>query len=325
MTSPDLHLALTVGEPAGIGPDITVAIANESPGCQITALADPDLLDQRARELGSPLRCTVDGQGEIHFGNLEVDSTHRLAVPARAGKLDRANGAYVHDTIRAAAEGCLDGRYAGMVTAPVHKGIINEAGIPFSGHTELIAEVCGVDKPVMMLANDKLRVALVTTHLPLRAVPDAISCEVIREVVEVVEADLRDKFGLDRPAILVCGLNPHAGENGHLGREELDVIVPCLERLKNRGLRLTGPVPADTAFAPHMLAQADVVIAMYHDQGLPVIKAQGFGEVVNITLGLPVVRTSVDHGTALDLAGTGKASASSLLAAIRQAQRMIRQ
>lgn len=323
MNSPEIHLALTVGEPAGIGPDITVAIASRATGCRITALADPDLLDQRARLLGSTLRCRADEQGKHRFGNLHVDPAHRLAAPVIAGRLDARNAAYVCDTIRAAARGCLDGRYSGMVTAPVHKGIINDAGIPFSGHTELIAEICGVDKPVMMLANNKLRVALVTTHLPLRAVPDAIDCGAISRVIEIVDADLRGKFGLSNPAILVCGLNPHAGEDGHLGREELDIIIPCLETLNSRGLHLTGPVPADTAFAPHMLARADVVVAMYHDQGLPVIKAQGFGEVVNITLGLPIVRTSVDHGTALSLAGSGKASATSLRAAIRQAGAMI--
>jgi len=206
-----------------------------------------------------------------------------------------------------------------MVTAPVHKGIINEAGIVFSGHTELIAELCAVSKPVMMLANRDLRVALVTTHLPLSEVPAAINCDVIRDVISVVHHDLRSRFGLNSPRILVCGLNPHAGEDGHLGREEIEVIAPCLNTLAKQGIRLTGPIPADTAFAPHLLEQADVVVAMYHDQGLPVIKAQGFGKTVNITLGLPIIRTSVDHGTALNLAGTGKASAESLLAAISQA------
>lgn len=318
------HLVLTVGEPAGIGPDITIEIAGTALNCRVTALVDPELLDQRAQMLGSPLRSERGANGQLRFGHLILDEDHCLSSPVHAGQLDVRNAGYVHDSIRNAAKGCLSGDYSAMVTAPVHKGIINEAGIPFSGHTELIAEVCGQDRPVMMLANEKLRVALVTTHLPLKDVPGAITREAISEVVEIVEADLRKKFGLSSPAILVCGLNPHAGEDGHLGMEEIETIIPCLEALKKKGLNLIGPVPADTAFAAHMLENTDVVIAMYHDQGLPVIKAQGFGEVVNITLGLPIIRTSVDHGTALSLAGTGQASASSLLSAIRQAQSMVR-
>ncbi len=319
MNNPTNHLVLTVGEPAGIGPDIVIDIADQPHNGTITALADPALMDQRAQHLGSELRCEKMADGVLKFGQLFIDARHGLVSPARPGTLDARNAQYVFDCIGTAVAGCLSGQYTAMVTAPVHKGIINEAGIAFSGHTELIAELCAVRKPVMMLANRDLRVALVTTHLPLSEVPAAINCDVITDVISIVHHDLRSRFGLKSPRILVCGLNPHAGEDGHLGREEIEVIAPCLNALAEQGIRLTGPIPADTAFAPHLLKQADVVVAMYHDQGLPVIKAQGFGKTVNITLGLPIIRTSVDHGTALNLAGTGKASAESLLAAIEQA------
>lgn len=314
------HLILTVGEPAGIGPDIVIDIADQEFDCAITALVDPALMDQRAQLLGSELRCQERADGSLAFGRLNIDASHKLAASVTPGILNQDNAQYVHDCISTAAEACLSGQYTAMVTAPVHKGIINDAGIPFSGHTELIAELCEINKPVMMLANRNLRVALVTTHLPLSEVPAAINCDNIREVINIVHQDLQSKFGISSPRILVCGLNPHAGEDGHLGREEIEVIIPCMNTLREQGMNITGPIPADTAFAPHMLEQADVVVAMYHDQGLPVIKAAGFGETVNITLGLPIVRTSVDHGTALSLAGTGKAQANSLLAAIEQAQ-----
>jgi 4-hydroxythreonine-4-phosphate dehydrogenase len=277
-------------------------------------------MDQRAQLLGSELRCQKKADGFLAFGRLNIDARHKLAASVTPGSLDQHNARYVHDCITSAAKACLSGQYTAMVTAPVHKGIINDAGIPFSGHTELIAELCEINKPVMMLANRDLRVALVTTHLPLSKVPAAINCDTIREVITIVHHDLQSKFGFSSPRILVCGLNPHAGEDGHLGREEIEVIAPCLDALRGQGMNISGPIPADTAFAPHMLEQADVVVAMYHDQGLPVIKAAGFGETVNITLGLPIIRTSVDHGTALSLAGTGKAQANSLLAAIEQAQ-----
>ena len=322
MNNSNPRLLLTVGEPAGIGPDITINIAEHDLAGQITALVDPQLMDQRAQQLGSPLRC-VAGERGLHFGKMRVDDRYRLAVPVVTGTLDHRNAAYVYQCIQYAATACLAGEAVAMVTAPVHKGILNEAGIPFSGHTELIAEVCEVERPVMMLANSQLRVALVTTHLPLRAVPDAINCNAISEVVKIVDADLRRKFGLTKPRIILCGLNPHAGEDGHMGGEEIETIIPCVAKLQQQGLDISGPVPADTAFTPRSLEHADVVIAMYHDQGLPVIKAQGFGSIVNITLGLPIIRTSVDHGTALDLAGTGKASSSSLLAAIEEAQKMV--
>jgi 4-hydroxythreonine-4-phosphate dehydrogenase len=314
------HIILTVGEPAGIGPDIVIDIADQELDCAITAMVDPELMDERAQLLGSELRCTKAQDGTLHFGQLIIECRHKPDAPVSPGVLDPRNAQYVHDCISTATEACLSGRYMAMVTAPVHKGIINEAGITFSGHTELIAKLCGVDKPVMMLANRDLRVALVTTHLPLREVPESINSDNIAQVVRIVHHDLRKKFGIHDPRILVCGLNPHAGEDGHLGREEIDIITPCLNTLRGQGMNVSGPIPADTAFAPHMLEQADVVVAMYHDQGLPVIKASGFGETVNITLGLPIVRTSVDHGTALSLAGTGKAQANSLLAAIEQAQ-----
>lgn len=322
MNNPLLRLALTVGEPAGIGPDIVIDIADHEYASDITALVDPKLLDQRAQQLGNPQRCKQSENGVISFGRMLINAQNCLAAPVISGQLDHRNARYVYDSVVAAARGCVAGEYRGMVTAPVHKGIINEAGIHFTGHTELVARICGVEKPVMMLANEDLRVALVTTHLPLSEVSSAINCAVICEVVGIVDSDLRLKFGLQTPRILVCGLNPHAGEDGHMGMEEIDIIIPCLEGLRAQGLKLVGPIPADTAFTPRSLAQVDVVIAMYHDQGLPVIKAQGFGSIVNITLGLPIIRTSVDHGTALDLAGSGRAASSSLLAAIKEALRM---
>jgi 4-hydroxythreonine-4-phosphate dehydrogenase len=236
-----------------------------------------------------------------------------------AGHLDPANARYVLALLDAALEGCINGRFDAMVTAPVHKGVINDAGVPFSGHTEYLAEHTGTTLPVMLLVGGGLRVALATTHLPLAAVSAAVTAERLSAVLEVLDADLRTKFGIASPRILVCGLNPHAGEGGHLGREEIEVIAPTLQRLQRAGLQLTGPVPADTAFLPERLAGHDAVLAMYHDQGLPVLKRAAFGEGVNVTLGLPIVRTSVDHGTALDLAGTGRADAGSLHAAVRLA------
>lgn len=316
------NLILTVGEPAGIGPDIVIDIAGRKFARAITAMVDPALMDQRAQALGIELRCERGEDGSLAFGHLSIDGRHQLSAPVSPGNLDARNAQYVFDCIKSAASACLSGQYAAMVTAPVHKGIINDAGIPFSGHTELIAEICGVNKPVMMLANTDLRVALLTTHLPLNKVSAAITGDTISDVIRIVDRDLRRKLAIQSPRILVCGLNPHAGEGGYLGREEIDIIAPCLEKLRAEGFNISGPVPADTAFTPQSLAQADVVVAMYHDQGLPVIKARGFGDTVNITLGLPIIRTSVDHGTALDLAGSGRASAQSLLAAIRQADTM---
>ena len=246
-----------------------------------------------------------------------------LAVPCQPGTLDQRNATYVLDTLRLAGEGCLAGHFSAVVTAPVHKGIINDAGVPFSGHTEFFAELTHTEQVVMMLACPGLRVALATTHLPLRAVADAITPSLLERVIGILQADLISKFGITAPRILVCGLNPHAGEDGHLGREELDIIIPTLNRLRAQGMDLVGPLPADTLFTPKHLDQADAVLAMYHDQGLPVLKHKGFGQAVNITLGMPIIRTSVDHGTALDLAGKGTANAGSLLVAMDTAAQMI--
>ncbi|RMG32399.1 MAG: 4-hydroxythreonine-4-phosphate dehydrogenase PdxA [Gammaproteobacteria bacterium] len=313
-------LALTPGEPAGIGPDLVVQIAQRQWPWPLVAVADPRLLEARADQLGLPLRVLPYQEGTIPpaaAGTLYVASID-LAEPAVPGRLDPRNAGYVLETLRHAAQGCLEGRYAALVTGPVHKGVINDAGVPFSGHTEFLAEITG-GHPVMMLACPGLRVALATTHLPLRAVPDAITPDVLERVVRALQQDLVQRFGIDEPNILVCGLNPHAGEGGHLGREEIEIIEPTLARLRAEGIRLSPPLPADTLFTPRHLEDADAVLAMYHDQGLPVLKHLGFGRAVNITLGLPIVRTSVDHGTALELAGTGRADAGSLIAAIEQA------
>ncbi len=319
--------ALTPGEPAGIGPDITLAAA-ASGGGPFVAFADPDVLGRRAGLLGLEVRvrivdAEIPGLRAIPPGELPVVpvSAPRGVVP---GRLDAANSAYVIECIRAAVAACRDGAVAGLVTAPVHKGIINDAGIAFTGHTELLADLDGGARPVMMLCTPGLRVALATTHLPLRAVPDAIDATMLIDVVRVVAHDLRERFAIPAPRIMVCGLNPHAGEGGHLGREEIESIAPAVEALRASGVDVRGPVPADTAFTRERLAGADVVVAMYHDQGLPVLKHTGFGQAVNVTLGLSFVRTSVDHGTALDLAGTGRAEHSSLVSALGLARELAR-
>ena len=317
--------ALTPGEPAGIGPDITLAAA-ASGREPFVAFADPDVLRRRAEMLGLevPIR-TVDSEipdlQSMPPGELPVVpvSAPRRVVP---GQPDTANSAYVIECIRAAVAACRDGAAAGLVTAPVHKGIINDAGIPFTGHTELLADLDGGARPVMMLCTPELKVALATTHLPLRAVPDAIDSTMLIDLVRVVAHDLRERFAIPAPRIMVCGLNPHAGEGGHLGHEEIESIAPAVEALRASGIDVRGPVPADTAFTRERLAGADVVVAMYHDQGLPVLKHAGFGQAVNVTLGLSFVRTSVDHGTALDLAGTGRAEHSSLVSALSLAREL---
>lgn len=325
MTDPVI-LALTAGEPAGIGPELCLQLALEPRQAAIVVVASEALLAERARMLGIEVQLHVWQPGtppQMEPGHLSVwpvEGCQNLA----AGKTDPANSRYVLTTLEIATRACLNGDVDGMVTAPVHKGVINEAGIAFSGHTEFLQELCGVERVVMMLATDELRVALVTTHLPLRDVADAITPERLSQVTRILDADLRTFFGISEPRILVAGLNPHAGEGGHLGREEIEVIEPTLEKLRGEGINLTGPLPADTLFTPHWLDNADAVLAMYHDQGLPVLKFQGFGRAVNITLGLPIVRTSVDHGTALDLAGTGKADAGSLHTAIRVGEHMAR-
>jgi len=312
-------LALTPGEPAGIGPDLVVSCAQQPHNRPLVAIADPELLAQRAEQLGLTFQA-IPYQGQTTpaaAGSLYVHEI-TLRDDVTTGELNSNNSAYVLDTLRHAAQGCVDSTYAGMITAPVHKGIINQAGIAFSGHTEFLAEISG-GHPVMMLACPGLRVALATTHLALKDVPAAITPDVLTLVISALDKDLRERFGINQPNILVCGLNPHAGEDGYLGREEIEVIEPTLAELRTRGIQLSKPLPADTLFTPHHLVEADAVLAMYHDQGLPVLKHMGFGHAVNITLGLPIVRTSVDHGTALDLAGTGKADMGSLMAAIEQA------
>jgi len=296
-------IAVTTGEPAGIGPELAAALLGEPWPARIVLVGDRDLLAHRA---GLPVA--------------EANLLHvPLAVPSMPGRLETANARYVLALLDAALEGCASGRFDAIVTAPVHKGVINDAGVPFTGHTEYLAERTGAPLPVMMLTGGGLRVALATTHLPLSAVSAALTGERLATVLRILDADLRGKFGIAAPRILVCGLNPHAGEGGHLGREEVEVIEPTLRALQAEGLQLTGPVPADTAFLPERLAGHDAVLAMYHDQGLPVLKRAAFGHGVNVTLGLPVIRTSVDHGTALDLAGTGRADPGSLREALRLA------
>ena len=318
------RIALTPGEPAGIGPDICIQLAQQDLPCQLIAIASPELLVQRAKQLGLSIQINEfnsslppANQSAGYLTVLPVE----LTEPALCGQINQLNSRYVLKTITKATKGCMDGLFDAIVTGPVHKGIINDAGFAFSGHTEYIAGITG-GHPVMVLATPGLRVALVTTHLPLVEVSPAITHTRLRTVIRILDHDLRTRFHLDNPKILVCGLNPHAGENGHLGREEIDIIQPVLENLRQQGLNLQGPLPADTLFTPKYLTSADAVLAMYHDQGLPVLKYIGFGQAVNITLGLPIIRTSVDHGTALDLAGTGKADPGSLRFALQTALTM---
>jgi 4-hydroxythreonine-4-phosphate dehydrogenase len=324
MTAARPLLAVTAGEPAGIGPDLVLQLAAWQDDVRLVVIADLPLLQQRAAQLGLQqlqFQRYQPGQPAPAAGTLEVRHVP-LAVSASPGVLDAANGRYVLDTLDVAIAGCLSGEFAAMVTAPVHKGIINDAGVPFSGHTEYLAEHTSTPRVVMMLAGAGMRVALVTTHLPLRAVADAITQAELEAVIRILHADLQHKFGLPAPRILVAGLNPHAGESGHMGREEIDVIEPVLQQLRAEGMQLIGPLPADTLFNPDKLAGADAVLAMYHDQGLPVLKHASFGAGINITLGLPIIRTSVDHGTALDLAGTGRADPGSLFEAVRLATQL---
>lgn len=287
-------------------------------------IADKALLQQRAAQLGIdvPLHDYTPACPQV-AGRLSVLHVP-LVHPALAGKLDPANGPYVLETLRRAMQGCLSGEFSGMVTAPVHKGVINDAGIPFTGHTEFLAELTKTPQVVMMLAGGGMRVALATTHLPLREVADAITAPLLESVLRIMQRDLQRRFGIAQPRILVAGLNPHAGEGGHLGREEIEVMIPVLDKLRAEGIDVSAPLPADTLFAAHRLGECDAVLTMYHDQGLPVLKHASFGEGVNITLGLPIIRTSVDHGTALELAGTGNADIGSLLEAIKVATEMVR-
>jgi 4-hydroxythreonine-4-phosphate dehydrogenase len=327
MTTEIPCIALSSGEPAGIGPDICALLATRTLPWRIGVLGDPAVLDARARQLRLPIRVLVRATpAEVlpeQRGMLQVLAVE-AAQPVVPGLLDPGNADYVLRILRRGVDVCRRGEAAALVTAPVQKSVINAAGVQFTGHTEFLAELTGAAQPVMMLVGGQLRIALATTHLPLRAVANAIDQELLERVITVVDADLRKHFALAAPRILVLGLNPHAGESGVLGDEERTVIAPAVERMRARGLAVHGPVSADTAFTAESLAGCDVVLAMYHDQGLPVIKAVGFGEIVNVTLGLPIIRTSVDHGTALSLAGTGKARAESLCAAVELAGALAR-
>lgn len=315
-------LLITPGEPAGIGPDLIALQAAEHWSADWVVVADPQLLTERAQQLGLSLkikRVTVDTLAEPTVQNEVKVLPVALSAPVIAGQLNPANAGYVIEALALATDLCLQKKVKGLVTGPVHKGVINQAGIPFTGHTEFLQAHCGSEQVVMLLATAELRVALVTTHLPLREVADAITPERISQIIRILHQDLIRRFGYLNPKILVCGLNPHAGEDGHLGREEIEIIEPSLEKLRAEGIKLIGPLPADTLFTEQTLQQGDAVLAMYHDQGLPVLKHAGFGRAANITLGLPIIRTSVDHGTALTLAGTGKADRGSLKTALNYA------
>ncbi len=313
-------LALTLGEPAGIGPDLCVMLADLGECNDIVVIGDANTLRERAKCLGRPLAVLpADYRGDLPANSLRVLDIP-LAVAVTPGHPDSRNGAALLSMLDAAIDGCLEGRFSGMVTAPLAKNVICEAGISFTGHTEYLAERTRTERVVMMLAGDKLRVALATTHLPLREVADAITPELLSEIITILHHDLVHKFGIQQPRILVAGLNPHAGEGGYLGREEIEIMEPELHHFREQGMDLIGPLPADTLFQPWYLDGADAVLAMYHDQGLPVLKYATFGSGINITLGLPIIRTSVDHGTAYDKAGTGTAEEGSILAAIRLAR-----
>ncbi|MDF3007977.1 MAG: pdxA [Enterobacter kobei] len=320
------RVVITPGEPAGIGPDLVVQLAQRDWPMELVVCADAALLTDRASQLGLslsllPWQPNTPPQAQ-RAGTLTLLPV-TLREPVVPGQLSVANGAYVVETLARACDGCLNGEFAALVTGPVHKGVINDAGVPFTGHTEFFEERAQASKVVMMLATEALRVALATTHLPIKAVADAITPSLLRDVITILHHDLRTKFGIREPHVLVCGLNPHAGEGGHMGTEEIDTIIPVLNELRAQGMNLSGPLPADTLFQPKYLDHADAVLAMYHDQGLPVLKYQGFGRGVNITLGLPFIRTSVDHGTALELAGQGKADVGSFITALNLAIKMI--
>ncbi|CAG0940030.1 4-hydroxythreonine-4-phosphate dehydrogenase [Gallionellaceae bacterium] len=323
-------LAITAGEPAGIGPDLCLQLAQHTDvqtlACEqmLVALADKTVLLQRAALLGLDVQLhDYDPQQRAPLPPGHLCVLHiPTAQPVEAGTLNPANSHYVLELLSRALQGCQSGEFSGMVTAPVHKGVINDAGIPFTGHTEFLAEQTHTEQVVMMLVGGGMRVALATTHLALREVADAITPALLEKVLRIIQHDLARCFGIARPRIMVAGLNPHAGECGYLGREEIDIMIPVLDKLRAQGMDVSAPLPADTLFTPQRLAQCDCVLAMYHDQGLPVLKHASFGRGVNVTLGLPTIRTSVDHGTALELAGTGKADVGSLLEAIQMAGEM---
>jgi 4-hydroxythreonine-4-phosphate dehydrogenase len=335
LSAPLPRIALTSGEPAGIGPELCLAIATRELPCELVCLADRNLLAERAKRLGlkielreykappsatpksnAPADATAHAARRRHEPGTLVVEHHPLAAPSTPGRLDTANARYVLDLLDRATDGASAGEFSAIVTAPVHKSVIADSGVPFTGHTEYLAARTHAPLPVMMLASKAMRVALATTHLPLKDVSAAITIDSLCNIAAIIHHDLQNWWGIANPRIGVCGLNPHAGESGHLGDEEIRVIGPAIELLKKRGIRVSGPLPADTAFVPRILAEFDAVLAMYHDQGLPVIKHAGFDTAVNVTLGLPILRTSVDHGTALNLAGTGRADPSSLASAI---------
>jgi 4-hydroxythreonine-4-phosphate dehydrogenase len=320
---PAKPIAVTAGEPAGLGPDLCIRLAAERLPAGVVIVADRELLRSRAAQLGAHVDIVdFEADSRQHADGTLACLHVPLEAPVHAGRLDPANSRYVLRTLEVATDGCVRGTFGAMATAPVHKGVINDAGIPFTGHTEFLAERTRTPRVVMMLVGGGMRVALATTHLALRDVPAAITRESLIATLEILRRDLIARFGIAKPRILVAGLNPHAGESGHLGREEIEVIAPALASLRARGHDVIGPLPADTLFNPERLREADAVLAMYHDQGLPVLKHASFGGGVNVTLGLPIVRTSVDHGTALDLAGTGRGEVGSLVAAIELAARL---
>jgi len=300
-------LVITAGEPAGVGPDLCLALAGTRWSNKIVVIADRDCLDARARQLG------VENSLEI--------LNQPLSNPAVCGTPDPANAESLLAGLKRAVAGCVEGQFSGLITGPLQKSTINDAGFPFSGHTEYLAELTSASTPVMLLVADSMRVALASTHMPLREVSDYLTKAKLRDVIKVLHADLVDKFSIPEPELVVCGLNPHAGENGHLGEEDAAIIEPVVAEFRRNGMNIRGPLPADTAFTP-AAGHADAVLAMYHDQGLPVLKYAGFGNAVNVTLGLPIIRTSVDHGTALDIAGTGQADAGSMTEAVALAAKM---
>ncbi|HGT0429555.1 TPA: 4-hydroxythreonine-4-phosphate dehydrogenase PdxA [Yersinia enterocolitica] len=326
MQNHNKRIVITPGEPAGVGPDLVIALAQQDWSVELVVCADPALLLARASQLNLPLQLREYQQDKPALAQLAGTLTIlpvKIATEVIPGQLDVKNSHYVVETLAKACDGAISGEFAALVTGPVQKSIINDAGIPFIGHTEFFADRSHCSRVVMMLATEELRVALATTHLPLLAVPGAITQASLHEVISILDNDLKTKFGISQPQIYVCGLNPHAGEGGHMGHEEIDTIIPALDALRQQGINLIGPLPADTLFQPKYLQHADAVLAMYHDQGLPVLKYQGFGRAVNITLGLPFIRTSVDHGTALELAATGTADVGSFITALNLAIKMI--
>ncbi len=323
MTSTNRNpLVITAGEPAGIGPDLCLALAQTEWSDRVVVIADPEILESRARQLGVDVSILSSGAKKEGATNhcLEV-LRQPLSNAAVCGTPDPANAQSLLAGLKRAVRGCIDGEFSGLITAPLQKSTINDAGISFTGHTEYLAELTSTQTPVMLLVADAMRVALASTHMPLRQVPDYLTKDRLRKVIEVLHADLIAKFDISDPEIVVCGLNPHAGESGHLGVEDAAIIEPVINEYQLRGMIIRGPLPADTAFTP-AAGHADAVLAMYHDQGLPVLKYAGFGNAVNVTLGLPMIRTSVDHGTALDIAGTGKADAGSMIAAVELAAKL---